>query len=104
MKIVMFWSYKGGSGRTVAAANAAAALAKLGKKTAIIDLDFEAPGLHHLYGVEETPQFHTGKGIQHYLRGDDDMKIERLENNVMIDLFAGPLRRFEPQDRKSTRL
>lgn len=97
MKVVMFWSYKGGSGRTVAAANSAAALAKLGKRVAIIDLDFEGPGLHHVFGVEQTEQYKNGSGIQHFLKGDID--VDRLDNEVMIDLFGagGPLRRFQAE-------
>lgn len=93
MKVVMFWSYKGGSGRTVAAANAAAALAKLGKKVAIVDLDFEGPGLHHVFGVESMPQYRSGNGIQHYLRSD--IELDQLESEVMIDLFSGPLRHLQ---------
>jgi len=96
MKTIMFWSYKGGSGRSVAAANVAAALTKLGKRVAIIDLDFDAPGLHHVFGADETPQFKKGKGIQHYLRGETDLDV--VDAEVRIDLFTdGPLQRFGPQ-------
>ncbi len=88
----MFYSYKGGSGRTVAAANVAAAFAKLGKRTAIVDLDFEAPGLHHVFNAEETPQCRGRYGIQHYLKGDT--KLEDLMRDSVIDVFSpqGPLR------------
>ena len=95
MKTLMFYSYKGGSGRTVAAANVAAALTQMGKRVAIIDLDFEAPGLQHVFGAEETPQYRNGTGVQHYLKGEID--LVDLINDVAIDLFAlpgGPLVRF----------
>ncbi len=39
------YSYKGGVGRTLAAANFAVYLAKLGQKTVVIDFDLEAPGM-----------------------------------------------------------
>jgi MinD-like ATPase involved in chromosome partitioning or flagellar assembly len=91
----MFYSYKGGSGRTVAAANVAAALTKSGKRVAIIDLDFEAPGLQHVLSAEGTPQFKSGTGIQHYLKTDID--LHELINEVAIDVFAkkGPLFRYD---------
>ncbi|QSJ18390.1 AAA family ATPase [Nostoc sp. UHCC 0702] len=45
MKTITFYSYKGGVGRTLAAANFAVYLAKLGRKTVVVDFDLEAPGL-----------------------------------------------------------
>ncbi|MDF5711639.1 MAG: AAA family ATPase [Nostoc sp. S4] len=45
MKTITFYSYKGGVGRTLAAANFALYLAKLGRKTVVVDFDLEAPGL-----------------------------------------------------------
>ncbi|MDZ4251053.1 MAG: restriction endonuclease, partial [Sulfuritalea sp.] len=44
---VTFYSFKGGVGRTVLAANVAALLARSGK-TLLWDLDIEAPGLHRI--------------------------------------------------------
>jgi len=81
MKTLMFYSYKGGSGRTVAAANVAAAFAKLGKKTAIIDLDFEAPGLHEVFGLPPS-----SFGIQSYLKSD--LNYEELIGSS-VDILAG---------------
>src|SRR5262245_34677656 len=45
--VITFYSYKGGVGRTLLAANVAVALAARGK-TLIWDLDVEAPGLHRV--------------------------------------------------------
>lgn len=91
----MFYSYKGGSGRTVAAANVAAALTKLGNRVAIIDLDFEAPGLQHVFSAEGTSQFKSGTGVQHYLKSEID--VHELVNEVAINVFAedGPLFKFD---------
>lgn len=48
-KIITFYSYKGGVGRTMILANVAWILASSGKKVLIIDWDLEAPGLHQYF-------------------------------------------------------
>ena len=48
-KIITFYSYKGGVGRSMALANIAVLLAYLGKKVLIIDWDLEAPGLEYFF-------------------------------------------------------
>jgi hypothetical protein len=45
-RIVTFYSYKGGTGRTMAAANMAWVLASNGNRVLLIDWDLESPGLH----------------------------------------------------------
>jgi MinD-like ATPase involved in chromosome partitioning or flagellar assembly len=82
----MFYSYKGGSGRTVAASNVAAALVKLGKRVLIIDMDFEAPGLHDVFRTESTDKFGRRRGIQDYLRSK--LSLEELKEEVIIDLSS----------------
>jgi CobQ/CobB/MinD/ParA nucleotide binding domain len=47
MRTIVFYGYKGGSGRTLTLANIAVHLAQLGLKVAAIDLDLESPGLHY---------------------------------------------------------
>ena len=95
MKTLMFYSFNAGSGRTVAAANVAAALTKFGKRVAIIDLNFEAPGLHHVLSAETTSQFKSGVGVQHYLKSEID--LNELVNDVAIDVFGkgGPLYHYD---------
>lgn len=48
-RIVTFYSYKGGTGRSMAVANVAWILASHGKRVLVIDWDFEAPGLHRYF-------------------------------------------------------
>jgi cellulose biosynthesis protein BcsQ len=48
-KIITFYSYKGGTGRSMALANVAWILASQGKQVLVIDWDLEAPGLHRYF-------------------------------------------------------
>jgi MinD-like ATPase involved in chromosome partitioning or flagellar assembly len=48
-RIVTFYSYKGGTGRTMALANTAWILASNGLKVLIVDWDLESPGLHKFF-------------------------------------------------------
>ncbi|GAA3863557.1 hypothetical protein GCM10023084_16020 [Streptomyces lacrimifluminis] len=48
-RIVTFYSYKGGTGRTMTLANAAWILAANGKRVLAVDWDLEAPGLHRFF-------------------------------------------------------
>ena len=61
-KIITFYSFKGGTGRTMALANVAWMLASSGKRVLAIDWDLESPGLHRFYHpfldkelVQDTP-------------------------------------------------
>lgn len=48
-RIITFYSYKGGTGRTMALANTAWILAASGKRVLAVDWDLEAPGLHRFF-------------------------------------------------------
>ncbi|WP_433534527.1 FxSxx-COOH system tetratricopeptide repeat protein [Micromonospora sp. CA-249363] len=48
-RIITFYSYKGGSGRTMALANTAWILANNGFKVLAVDWDLESPGLHRYF-------------------------------------------------------
>ena len=48
-KIVTFYSYKGGTGRTMALANVGWILASTGLKVLVIDWDLDSPGLHRYF-------------------------------------------------------
>src|ERR1700752_1278094 len=47
--IVTFYSYKGGSGRTMTVANVAWILASNGLRVLTVDWDLESPGLHRYF-------------------------------------------------------
>ncbi|EDZ96124.1 conserved hypothetical protein [Limnospira maxima CS-328] len=64
IKRVVFYSYKGGVGRTTALIQTAFQLMRSGKRVVIVDMDVEAPGLHTLL----PPQKFTLKlGLVDYL-------------------------------------
>ena len=48
-KIVTFYSYKGGTGRTMALANVGWILASAGLKVLVVDWDLDSPGLHRYF-------------------------------------------------------
>jgi len=54
MRTVTFYSYKGGTGRTLLLANVAIFAARMGRKVVAIDVDLEAPGLAYKL-LEEPP-------------------------------------------------
>lgn len=75
-KIITFYSYKGGVGRTTTLALTALQLVREGKKVVAVDFDLEAPGLSTLLKPEsEYPQY----GVIDYL-------IERDNNRESMDI------------------
>ena len=48
-RILTFYSYKGGTGRSMALSNVAWILASAGRRVLVIDWDLEAPGLHRYF-------------------------------------------------------
>lgn len=48
-QVVTFYSFKGGTGRTMALANVAWILAAAGRKVLVADWDLESPGLHRFF-------------------------------------------------------
>lgn len=48
-RIISFYSYKGGTGRSMGVANVAWILAMHGRRVLVIDWDLEAPGLHRYF-------------------------------------------------------
>ena len=58
--IICFFSFKGGVGRTTTAALTALALARTGKRVAVLDFDFEAPGLATLFATDDADYEQVG--------------------------------------------
>jgi cellulose biosynthesis protein BcsQ len=59
-RIITFYSYKGGVGRSFALANVAAILSRWGARVLCVDWDLEAPGLHHFFPEPNMPGTERG--------------------------------------------
>jgi MinD-like ATPase involved in chromosome partitioning or flagellar assembly len=55
-KLVAIHSYRGGTGKSNISANVATAVALQGKRVGIIDTDIPSPGIHFIFGLEQTEQ------------------------------------------------
>jgi MinD-like ATPase involved in chromosome partitioning or flagellar assembly len=58
-KIISIHSYRGGTGKSNLTANIAACLALTGGRVAVVDTDIQSPGLHMLFGLEDTRELRT---------------------------------------------
>ena len=58
-KIVSIHSYRGGTGKSNLTANLAVCLASSGKRVAVVDTDIQSPGIHMLFGLEDTSHLRT---------------------------------------------
>jgi len=68
-QIVTFYSFKGGTGRTMALANVAWILAANGKRVLIADWDLESPGLHRFFEPFMEPSVSAQPGVVDFMRG-----------------------------------
>jgi formylglycine-generating enzyme required for sulfatase activity/cellulose biosynthesis protein BcsQ len=83
-KVIAFYSYKGGTGRTMALANVGCALArdaKLLRPVLLVDWDLEAPGLHRYLRKQVTSAFRGDEGLFDNAPGLIDLFIE-LRNHI----------------------
>jgi MinD-like ATPase involved in chromosome partitioning or flagellar assembly len=82
-KIVTFYSYKGGVGRSMAVANIGVLLAQMDKKVLLVDWDLEAPGLEEYFqGIECLPKQKPG-GLLQLLRDAPEFKCESFAPHVI---------------------
>ncbi len=88
--IVTFYSYKGGTGRTMALANVAWILAAAGKKVLVVDWDLEAPGLHRFLApfLKVSPIEHMPGVIDMVREYEDRVAHDPHRNKEFISRFA----------------
>lgn len=90
-KIITFYSYKGGTGRSMALANVAWILASKGKRVLMVDWDFEAPGLHRYFHPFLTDKdLASSDGLlELVMRFEDAAVMPRTENQADSDAYSG---------------
>ncbi|MFC7043777.1 AAA family ATPase [Halonotius sp. GCM10025705] len=83
-KVVSFYSFKGGTGRTTSLANTSYALADMGNNVGCMDLDLAAPGLHMVF--PEIGRAHdSSRTIHDYILGDHD---DNSKNDLNMDKYT----------------
>ncbi len=65
-QIVAIHSFRGGTGKSNVTANLAAQVALAGKRVGVVDTDIQSPGIHVLFGLDET---NMGKTLNDFLHG-----------------------------------
>jgi MinD-like ATPase involved in chromosome partitioning or flagellar assembly len=66
-KIVSIHSYRGGTGKSNLSANLAATVASEGLRVGIVDTDIQSPGIHVLFGLDESK---INRSLNDYLWGN----------------------------------
>ena len=77
-QVVTFYSYKGGTGRTMAMANLAWILAANGKRVLTVDWDLESPGLHRYFAPSllDPQALAATQGVVNMVREFEDLAAE----------------------------
>jgi MinD-like ATPase involved in chromosome partitioning or flagellar assembly/tetratricopeptide (TPR) repeat protein len=85
MRTITFYSYKGGVGRTLTAANFAMYLSSLGLSTAVMDFDLEAPGIDSKFPGFQIPEGQPGvlNYILHYQQHKEPPKDIRSYSTLV---------------------
>ncbi|MBT6155401.1 MAG: AAA family ATPase [Planctomycetaceae bacterium] len=96
MRVVTFYSFKGGVGRTTALINVAYRLARMGRKVVVADWDLQAPGLTMMDCMLPESGSRSARGVLEYLIGlRDGPKVS------MPDIIVEPTFAVEAHGRKT---
>jgi len=83
-RIISVHSFRGGTGKSNAAANMAALLAAEGQHVGVVDTDIQSPGIHTLFGLHQEAM---GYSLNQYLWGTCD--IGQAAHDVTAGLDGG---------------
>lgn len=82
--IVSTHSFRGGTGKSNLTANITSLLAQKGLRVGVVDTDIQSPGIHVLFGLDETS---IGRSLNEYLWGKCD--ISDAAHDVTAALGSG---------------
>jgi len=105
MKTITFYSYKGGTGRSLALANAARYLARLEFRVVAVDFDLEAPGLHYKFSLgPDGEPLTVNAGVIDYLynfvvKGELPKSLKDFVLDVSVPGIDKPLIQLLPAGR-----
>jgi hypothetical protein len=107
-RIITFYSFKGGVGRTMALANVAWILASTGRRVLTVDWDLESPGLHRYFapflvdkrltespGVIDAVRDFARTGTRPDGDGVRSLRPEDVRVAAQIQRYASSLERYE---------
>ncbi|HEU5109460.1 MAG TPA: FxSxx-COOH system tetratricopeptide repeat protein, partial [Micromonosporaceae bacterium] len=100
-QIITFYSFKGGTGRTMALANVAWILASNGQRVLAVDWDLESPGLHHYFRpFLADPKLRHSRGVIDIVR---DFATAVVDPNTSAD-HPNWYRRYADVEREAVSL
>jgi MinD-like ATPase involved in chromosome partitioning or flagellar assembly len=80
-RIISIHSFRGGTGKSNSTANIASLMAKRGYRVGVVDTDIASPGIHILFGIDETDMDYS---LNDYLWGNCD--IEQSARDVTSNI------------------
>jgi MinD-like ATPase involved in chromosome partitioning or flagellar assembly len=99
-RIITFYSYKGGTGRTMALANVAWILAANGHRVLVADWDLESPGLHRFLNPFLAQVVRDATGIIDMVRDyewvaaradEDERRLKHIAEHARVERYAVPV-------------